>query len=120
MHKSKSLQVTAELQRTSDILAAKRFITDVEIEHAYGIPRKTLQNWRVLGKGPRFRKFGSGVRYKVSDVEAWVESLPSGGLVYPRVRFGAPDVCASDIGDDQATCRPRFSAEPLTYSRGRA
>ena len=84
MHKSKSLQVTAELlQQTSDILAAKRFITDVEIEHAYGIPRKTLQNWRVLGKGPRFRKFGSGVRYKVSEVEAWVESLPSGGAGVP-------------------------------------
>jgi len=84
MHKSKSLQVTAELQqRIPDILATKRFITDVEIEHAYGIPRKTLQNWRVLGKGPRFRKFGSGVRYKVSDVEAWVESLPSGGAGVP-------------------------------------
>jgi hypothetical protein len=78
MDKSKSPQVTA-----TDILAGKRFITDLEIEGAYGIPRKTLQNWRVLGRGPRFRKFGSGVRYKVSDVEAWIESLPSGGAGVP-------------------------------------
>jgi len=83
MRKSKSLLVTADQQqRTPDILT-KRLITDLEIEHAYGIPRKALQNWRVLGKGPRFRKFGSGVRYKVSDVEAWIESLPSGGAGVP-------------------------------------
>jgi hypothetical protein len=77
MQKSKSPKVTV------DILAANQFRTDIQLEGQFGIPRKTWQNWRVLGKGPRFRKFGSGVRYKVSDVEAWIESLPSGGAGVP-------------------------------------
>jgi hypothetical protein len=71
-------QVTAE-QRATAILAGKQFVTDIVIEGLYGIPRKTLQNWRVLGRGPRFRKFGSGVRYKIADVEAYFDALPCGG-----------------------------------------
>jgi hypothetical protein len=61
----------------------KRFISDVEIEGIYGIPRKTLQNWRVLGRGPIYRKFGDAVRYDVILLEAWIESLPSGGAGIP-------------------------------------
>jgi hypothetical protein len=70
-------QVTAAPQRATAPIG-KRFISDLEVESLYGIPRETLQNWRVLGRCPRFRKFGSGVRYGISDLESWVNSLPSG------------------------------------------
>jgi predicted DNA-binding transcriptional regulator AlpA len=63
--------------------AGKRFLSDIEFEFAYGVPRKTLQNMRVLGRGPAFRKFGSSVRYDVADIEAWIESLPRGGAGVP-------------------------------------
>jgi hypothetical protein len=79
MSQPKQSQVTAGHQRVTAILAGKRFITDVEIEGAYGIPRKTLQNWRQLGRGPTYRKFGDAARYDVIALEAWIESLPSGG-----------------------------------------
>jgi excisionase family DNA binding protein len=38
-----------------------------------GVPVGTLANWRYQGKGPRFVKVGRHVRYRRSDVEAWLE-----------------------------------------------
>jgi predicted DNA-binding transcriptional regulator AlpA len=32
-----------------------------------------LANWRYLGTGPRFIKLNRAVRYRVSDVEAWLD-----------------------------------------------
>lgn len=57
----------------------KLFISEVEVESAYGIPRKTLQNWRVLGRGPQFKRFGRRVLYGVDALERWVEARPTGG-----------------------------------------
>jgi hypothetical protein len=42
--------------------APEHFLSDIEIEASFGIPRKTLQNWRLLGRGPLYRKFGNSVR----------------------------------------------------------
>jgi hypothetical protein len=64
-------------QVTTDLV--KRFVSDVEIEATFGINRRTLQNWRVLGRGPAYRKFGSAVRYDLPDIEAWIETCPTGG-----------------------------------------
>jgi hypothetical protein len=64
-------------------IGGKRHISDAEIEATYGIPKKTLQNWRLLGKGPIFRKFGRGVRYEVRLLEVWIEALPTGGNGIP-------------------------------------
>ncbi len=44
---------------------------------------KTLQNWRGLGRGPIYRKFGKAVRYDVADLEAWIKGLPTGGAGVP-------------------------------------
>lgn len=32
-----------------------------------------LANWRYLGVGPKFIKLNRSVRYRVSDVEAWLD-----------------------------------------------
>ena len=77
-------RVTPEEQKQfSSAIQGKQFLSDLEVQTRLGVPRKTLQNWRVLGRGPRFRKFGSGVRYSVADLDAWIESLPSGGAGVP-------------------------------------
>ncbi len=34
----------------------------------------TLAKWRVLGRGPRFRKLGRRVVYATSDIREWLES----------------------------------------------
>ena len=42
-----------------------------------GVPEATLAQWRYQGKGPRFFKVGKHVRYRKSDVDAWLEEQAS-------------------------------------------
>jgi hypothetical protein len=74
-------QVTSE--RRSTYFPPKRYLSDIEVEALYGIRRKTLQNWRILGRGPVYKKFGAACRYEVVALEAWIDSLPSGGAGIP-------------------------------------
>ena len=36
---------------------------------------QTLNNWRNLGRGPTFQKFGRRVVYAEADLKAWAESM---------------------------------------------
>jgi len=36
------------------------------------LARKSLENWRSSGRGPRFHKIGGLVRYARSDLDAWL------------------------------------------------
>ena len=83
----------------TNIATAKRFLNEQEVSELLGIGVATLQRWRLLGAGPRYRKFGpekkikrkgtdgkqsiitanGAVRYDVSDIERWVESRPVRG-----------------------------------------
>ena len=49
-------------------------LDESSFEAQYGQPRRTLQKWRVEGRGPRFLKVGRRVFYRRSDIEAWLES----------------------------------------------
>lgn len=48
-------------------------------EYLGGIPVRTLGQWRYLGKGPRWIKVGRHVRYRWSDVEAWLDEQTAKG-----------------------------------------
>jgi excisionase family DNA binding protein len=37
------------------------------------VPERTVYAWRATSKGPRGFRVGKYVRYKASDVEAWLE-----------------------------------------------
>lgn len=37
------------------------------------VPVATIYNWRWAGKGPRAIRVGRHLRYRRSDVEAWLE-----------------------------------------------
>jgi predicted DNA-binding transcriptional regulator AlpA len=39
----------------------------------------TVRRWRLLGKGPKYLKVGSAVRYRPEDLAAWIASRPTGG-----------------------------------------
>jgi hypothetical protein len=39
-----------------------------------GLSVATLRAWRLKGCGPAYLKFGRAVRYRVSDVEAFIEA----------------------------------------------
>jgi hypothetical protein len=36
-----------------------------------GVTAGTLENWRVAGKGPKFRRAGRKVVYDLPDIEEW-------------------------------------------------
>lgn len=39
-----------------------------------GLSPVTLRLWRTLGKGPQFVKCEGAIRYRASDLEAWLDS----------------------------------------------
>ena len=39
-----------------------------------GLSPKTLERYRVSGEGPEFQRFGSRVRYLLTDLEAWASA----------------------------------------------
>ncbi|AQS48750.1 DNA-binding protein [Thioclava nitratireducens] len=46
-----------------------------------GYSKSTLEWWRMVGRGPRYYKIGGGrIRYKQSDLDAYLEA----GVVEPR------------------------------------
>jgi len=48
-------------------------LTVAELGARLHMTRSSLAQWRYRGKGPKFVKIGAGVRYRVSDVEAWLD-----------------------------------------------
>ena len=55
------------------------FLTELEVSRAAKISLATLRRWRLEKRGPRFRKFGSLVRYGEEDLANWMKAQPSGG-----------------------------------------
>ncbi|MBS1856110.1 MAG: helix-turn-helix domain-containing protein [Acidobacteria bacterium] len=39
----------------------------------------TLRKWRFLGRGPKFLRVGRAVRYRITDIEAWLATRQRGG-----------------------------------------
>lgn len=48
------------------------FSTPEQLAERLQITTGTLAKWRLTGRGPRFRKFGSLVRYSTTDVATWL------------------------------------------------
>ena len=53
---------------------ASAFFTPKELAEFLSVPISTVRHWKLIGKGPPAFKFGRSVRYRVSDVEAWIEA----------------------------------------------
>lgn len=58
-----------------------QLITPKALAERLGVTVETLKNWRNEGRGPNYVKFSPGsrghVRYRLSDVIAWEDSLPA-------------------------------------------
>jgi hypothetical protein len=50
------------------------YLTERDVAERWRLSPKTLQNWRVAGRGPRFWKFGQAVRYRLDDVIAFEDA----------------------------------------------
>ena len=51
-----------------------RYLTNDEAAAFLRLSPRTLEKQRVIGGGPRFRKFGRRVMYALSDLEAWADA----------------------------------------------
>lgn len=40
-----------------------------------GVPVKTLYKWRSMNYGPKGHRVGRFLRYRPTDVEAWLDSM---------------------------------------------
>jgi len=73
-----SAAAAAALQPASAALAAPvakpEFLTTDEAAALLRLSPRTLEKQRVLGGGPRFRKFGARVVYAMADLRAWADS----------------------------------------------
>ena len=58
-----------------------QYLTPRELANLLRLSQGTVTNWRRAGKGPRFVRAESTIRYAVSDVERWLrsENKPQGG-----------------------------------------
>ena len=64
------------MPRSAEI--ADRLAEPQEVADYLLVPKATLAQWRYLGQGPRFMKIGRFVRYRWSDVEAWLGTQSRG------------------------------------------
>jgi predicted DNA-binding transcriptional regulator AlpA len=75
-------QICAVVGRGRNMNDAKstRFLNEREVAAVTGLSVKTLQRWRVLQTGPKYRKLsGCAVRYNEAELLRWIESQPVGG-----------------------------------------
>ncbi|HCP53558.1 MAG: DNA-binding protein [Pseudomonadaceae bacterium] len=51
----------------------QRYLTNDEAAEYLRLSPRTLEKQRVIGGGPRFRKFGRRVMYAVADLDCWAD-----------------------------------------------
>lgn len=51
-----------------------RYLTNDEAAAFLRLSPRTLEKLRVIGGGPRFRKFGRRVMYALVDLESWADA----------------------------------------------
>lgn len=55
---------------------ADRLLTTQEVADRLRLKVGTIENWRYLGKGPKWIRIGGGtIRYPEHDVEEWIQSF---------------------------------------------
>lgn len=65
-----------------DEITVSRLMTTKELSAYLQIPERTLEDWCTsrIGRGPRPIRLGKRVRYRLSTVDAWLESLEAEGF----------------------------------------
>jgi len=55
----------------------QKLMKEAEVAEVLGISTRTIQAWRWKGDGPEYVKVGGSVRYKETDVEAFLRPCTS-------------------------------------------
>jgi len=63
------------MTRTHDQSALDELLTTADVAGRLGVPPRTLEQWRYLGRGPAYIKVGNkSVRYRQSDIDAFLDA----------------------------------------------
>src|SRR5690349_10930574 len=60
-----------QMSTTPNARFVPRYLTTEEAAEFLRLSPRTLEKQRVLGGGPRYRKFGRRVRYAIDELEGW-------------------------------------------------
>lgn len=70
------------MERNADHIFPKqhcdRLLTRLEVEARFGIPKRLLELAVSRENGPPIVRIGRLVRYKVSDIQEWIDQLTVG------------------------------------------
>lgn len=64
----------AATQQPAQSAQPARYLTNDEAAAFLRLSPRTLEKQRVIGGGPRFRKFGRRVMYAIVDLETWADA----------------------------------------------
>jgi predicted site-specific integrase-resolvase len=53
----------------------KMVFTEIELAQRWAISPKTLQRWRLEGRGPRYLKLSKRVSYQITEVMAFEKEV---------------------------------------------
>jgi hypothetical protein len=74
---------------------AKRYLRASQVTEAFGIPQGTLNEWRVLGRGPKYQKIAGRVYYAVEELDKFFREA----TVTPKARHQHGAVNSAAVGD---------------------
>ncbi len=107
-------------QEPLNMQGGKPFIMDIDAEEILGVNRDVIVGWRTREIGPNYFRFGSSIRYRPEDVEAYAQIMRDG--YGPSVRASArrprpnepvnmtsaPVATSSGIQDDAGLSVPAY------------
>ncbi|WDO06866.1 helix-turn-helix domain-containing protein [Streptomyces murinus] len=65
---------SANTSSSADAARRGPLATPTEVAAYLGVPVKTLYQWKYRGIGPNVHKVGRHLRYRWSEVDAWVNA----------------------------------------------
>ncbi|PKQ35395.1 MAG: hypothetical protein CVT61_06225 [Actinobacteria bacterium HGW-Actinobacteria-11] len=57
--------------------SGSQLLTTEQLAEQLQIPKRTLEDWRYRGVGPKSVRLGKRARYRSNDIEDWLERLAS-------------------------------------------
>jgi predicted DNA-binding transcriptional regulator AlpA len=65
-------QRCSNVRRTSMDTSFSQLLDQKRVAELLGISPRSMEGWRLTGDGPTYHKVGRRVRYRRSDLEAWL------------------------------------------------
>lgn len=69
-----------------------KHLDQVRLAERWRVSPRTLEQWRWLGRGPRFLKVGGRVVYRLEDVERYEDECRRDSTTHPTVQAASGEV----------------------------